>query len=444
MLVAGKGTKRYGVKQHRTDSLDKLQQVYFFLEQPFAKEKEKIAYLYSRLLNKKIIFVETVDEAHIVVNYSPDLNASFILDVAETVVIQAECSLTAFRGTMYLAKLLKTGSEIKSGTFQDSLTERIIMLDIGRKYFSLSGLRQILEQMALYGFNYLQLHFSENNGFRIESVNYPELVSDKHLTIAEVKELIRYAAYLSIEIIPDIDTPGHMEHLLKESPEWQLAIENKQGEIRKVTSALDITNEQAVAFALSLYQEYMLLFADSRYFHIGGDEFVDFNKMEQYPALAEEGIVTFETYVNTVASFVKGHGFIPRVWNDAFFRSGRNSTLTNEVEITYWTKWQKEMAPVQTFIDEGYSVVNFNDNYLYYVLGENAGYSYPTTENIKQMWKSNLFASEQLLSLEQQNQVKGAALAVWCDMPEAKDEKEIRTDLEKLMKGFSFHFYKVE
>ncbi|MGX7150216.1 family 20 glycosylhydrolase [Enterococcus ureasiticus] len=431
------------MKQPRISSLAKLQKIYFFLDQSFAKEKEKIAYLYSQLLNKKIYFVETVEEAQVVVNSSPNLKASFILNEGETVVIQARCSLTAFRATMYLAKLLKTDAEIKSGTFHDGLAERIIMLDIGRKYFSPSGLRLILEQMALHGFNYLQLHFSENTGFRIESENYPELVSEKYLTTTEVKELIRYAEYLSIEIIPDIDTPGHMEHLLKESPEWQLSIENKYGEIHKVSSALDITNEQAVAFSLSLYQEYMLLFAGSRYFHIGGDEFVDFDQIKQYPALADEGIKKFEAYVNTVADFVKGHGFIPRVWNDAFFRRGKSSTLTKEVEITYWTKWQKQMAPVQTFVDEGYSVINFNDNYLYYVLGENAGYTYPTTEKIKQEWRPDLFASQQQIPSEQQSKIKGAALAVWCDKPEAKDEKEIITDLEKLMEGLSFHLYNV-
>ncbi|MBO0472121.1 family 20 glycosylhydrolase [Enterococcus ureasiticus] len=431
------------MKQHRADSLAKLQKIYFFLDQPFAKEKEKIAYLYSQLLNKKIYFVETVEEAHVVVNSSSDWKASFVLEVTETVMIKAKCPLAAFRATMYLAKLLKTDAEIKPGTFHDDLAERIIMLDIGRKYFSPSGLRLILEQMALYGFNYLQLHFSENTGFRIESVNYPELVSEKFLTTTEVKELIRYAEYLSIEIIPDIDTPGHMEHLLKESPDWQLSIENMYGEIHKVPSALDITNEKAVAFALSLYQEYMLLFAGSRYFHIGGDEFVDFDQIKQYPALADEGIKKFEAYVNTVANFVKGHGFIPRVWNDAFFRRGKSSTLTKEVEITYWTKWQKQMAPVQTFVDEGYSVINFNDNYLYYVLGENAGYTYPTIEKIKQEWRPDLFASQQQIPTEQQSKIKGAALAVWCDNPETKDEKEIITDLVKLMEGLSFHLYNV-
>ncbi|KAF9404526.1 hypothetical protein HW555_014292 [Spodoptera exigua] len=321
------------------------------------------------------------------------------------------------------------------------LKERILMLDIGRKYFSLEMLLQLIDQMAQYKFNYLQLHFSENEGFRIESHAYPELVSEQFLTWKEVQLLIGYAADLSIEIIPDLDTPGHMAQLLKEKPEWQLTRKTLNNDSQKLASALDITNEAAVNFALSLYEEYAELFSKSRYFHIGADEFVEFDQIENYPALAQNGFVQFEKYVNKVAEVVSARGFIPRVWNDAFFRQGRDSHLSKEIEITYWTKWHKNMAPVQTFLDKGYSVLNFNDNYLYYVLGENAGYTYPTADKIKNNWQPQLFASNQLVTEKEMEQVKGSALAVWCDLPEAKSENEILNDLKKLMQEFAAHFY---
>lgn len=432
------------MKHDSVTRLFKLQTIYFYMDQTFETEQEKIAYLYLRLLNKKISFIKTLEKADVIVRFSSEAKNSFVIEAAEQIVVQASSQVTAFRGVMYLAKQLRTGVEITSGKFSEIVSERIVMIDIGRKYFSPEGLYRILEEMALYGCNFLQLHFSENNGFRIESLRYPELVSDECLSIAEVEELIRYAAYLSIEIIPDIDTPGHMEHLLKAYPEWQLSIQEEDGRIDKIPSALDITNPQAVSFVLSLYEEYLQLFSDSRYFHIGGDEFVVFDQMECYPALAKNGVGEFESYINTVADFVRNHGFIPRVWNDAFFRKNQSSTLTKNVEITYWTRWQKEMAPVHTFLDEGYTVINFNDNYLYYVLGENAGYTYPTTEKIKENWYPDLFASHQLISPTKRQQLKGAALAVWCDKPEAKEEEEIVIELMKLMEGFSFHFYRSE
>ncbi|MBP2097833.1 family 20 glycosylhydrolase [Enterococcus rivorum] len=323
---------------------------------------------------------------------------------------------------------------------QALVKERIIMLDIGRKYFSPKTLRQLMKQMALCGFNYLQLHFSENEGFRIESHLYPELVSEQFLTCDEVQELIEYAADLSIEIIPDLDTPGHMAQLLKGKPEWQLSRKTPNGENQKVVSALDITNEEAVQFTLSLYEEYTKLFSKSHYFHIGADEFIDFEQFENYPALAQDGLMKFENYVNKVAEFVRERGFTPRVWNDAFFRNGGESKLSQNIEITYWTKWHKNMAPIQTFLNKDFSVLNFNDNYLYYVLGENAGYSYPKAEKIKNGWHPKLFASNQLVTEKEMEQVKGVALAVWCDYPNAKSEKEILEDLSELMRSLSIHF----
>ncbi|MGX7245011.1 family 20 glycosylhydrolase [Enterococcus quebecensis] len=432
------------MKGNKSTLLYEAQTIHFFIDSRFAGEKNRVSHLYKQLLNKKISFVDTIEEAEVTVLFSSKMEDSFVIDAADSLMILAGNPLTAFRGMMHLANQLKNGAKIESGKMQESLAERIVMLDIGRKYFSPEILHQMLEQMSLYGFNYLQLHFSENTGFRIESVHYPEVVSAEFLTVAEIEELIQYASYLSIEIIPDFDTPGHMEHLLKKHPEWQLTMITKQGEYQKVPSALDITNEQGVSFVLSLYQEYMDLFADSRYFHIGGDEFVDFEQLEQYPALADNGLEKFEAYVNKVATFVSDHGFIPRVWNDAFFRNEGSSSLTKAAEITYWTKWQKEMAPVQMFLDKGYSVINFNDNYLYYVLGENAGYTYPVSEKIKDDWHPNMFASDQWVSSRDRMQVKGATLAVWCDRPDAKNEKEILSDLIKLMEGISHHFYKME
>ncbi|OJG90749.1 hypothetical protein RV16_GL000997 [Enterococcus saccharolyticus] len=113
---------------------------------------------------------------------------------------------------------------------------------------------------------------------------------------------------------------------------------------------MNICDPAAVAFILSIYQEYAELFTDSTYFHIGGDEFVDFDQIEAYPELrayakatyseAAEGIDTFVAYVNQLIEKVSEWGFVPRIWNDGFFRLNRGEQvpLAKNVEITYWTK----------------------------------------------------------------------------------------------------------
>ncbi|MCS6723572.1 family 20 glycosylhydrolase, partial [Proteus mirabilis] len=143
----------------------------------------------------------------------------------------------------------------------------------------------------------------------------------------------------------------------------------------------NIVDQEAVLFIEALYKEYAELFNRSRYFHIGGDEFVDFDEIDAYPDLKEAAVAMFGKngtamdyfiyYVNQLVEKVSSWGFIPRVWNDGFFRLNRQELvkLSEKVEITYWTKWNQNMAPVETFAEKDYTVINFNDNYFYYVLG---------------------------------------------------------------------------
>lgn len=320
--------------------------------------------------------------------------------------------------------------------------ERIFMLDIGRKHFSLAALERLLDYLALFQFNYLQLHFSENSGFRIASTTCPEMVSKEHLSQTEIRQLITYGDARGIGFIPDFDTPGHVGRLLEIYPEWAL----KDATGQALPAALDITNPEAVRFLQKIYQEYIELFAESRYFHIGGDEFVDFEEMEQIPALRKmakkiygatgQASDVYINYVNQMATLIGEAGMIPRVWSDGFYRENQrgNQPLSQQVEISYWTRWQPQMAPVSRYLEEGYTLINHNDNYLYYVLGEAANYTYPTYEKIKAEWQPELFSQGQVVSsAELTSSVKGVALCVWSDLPDSKRETDVLADCFYLM-----------
>lgn len=316
------------------------------------------------------------------------------------------------------------------------IKERCLMIDIGRKFYSLTELKRLVRSMALFNFTHLQLHFSENEGFRIESKKHPEIVSEQYLTQKEVQELIAYCQNFYIEVIPDIDSPGHLEQVLKAYPDWQLK-KIVEGKTVADVRALDILNQAAVDFVFEIYQEYAVLFKDSRYFHIGADEFIDFDQVEIYPTLqkaalekfgeAASGIEIFTEYVNNLVAKISALGFTVRVWNDGFYRLNRKEQLllTKNCEISYWTRWNKNMAPVETFFEAGYQVVNHNDNYFYYVLGEMAGYSYPTYEKIQEGFVLNLFANNQLVSQRYLKQTPAVALAIWADKPDAQTSGEV-------------------
>ena len=83
--------------------------------------------------------------------------------------------------------LTKSGRDQATGqlaqkSYLAALKERCLMIDIGRKFYSLADLKAIIRSMACFQFTHLQLHFSENEGFRIESQQFPEIVSEEYLT----------------------------------------------------------------------------------------------------------------------------------------------------------------------------------------------------------------------------------------------------------------------
>ncbi|KRK81171.1 family 20 glycosylhydrolase [Companilactobacillus nodensis] len=332
-----------------------------------------------------------------------------------------------------LCELKNTGYKQVNLHYTARLSERAVMIDCGRKYFSVDFFKKLIEEMFVNKFNTLQLHLSDNEGFRIESELVPEAVSSEFLTKKEIREIVAYAHKFGIQIIPELDSPGHLKQVLSKHPQFQLPNSN----------GLNISDESAIEWFKQILREYFELFADSKYFHIGGDEFVEFDKINDYPELVAyaknnidtqaTGIDTYLHYLNQIAELATQSGFVPRVWNDGLFRDEYPDPvvkLSTDFEITYWTKWNSKMAPVQTFIDHGYQVINYNDGYFYHVLGEAASYQYPTVKKIAR-WQINEFPEYQYV--EDISNIKGQSMNVWCDIPDAQTETEVLHALTKYM-----------
>lgn len=399
--------------------------------------------IWEKFYPKELPIVKTGNLEFII---DPKIKASTIESNSETIVLRASNEQNLFKTSMVFLQHYVSGDIIKEKEIlQENLPHKLLMLDIGRKHYPLESLKEFVDMLAFFNFDQLQLHFSENEGFRIASDNYPWLASKEHLTKSEIRELLQYARVRHIEIIPDLDTPGHLKHALANYPNWRLTKLNEQGQLEKDERALDILNPEAVAFVKSLYKEYGELFQECRYFHIGADEFVPFDNLHDYPTLASyatekygptaSGIEVLIEYVNDLMAFVKQLGFIPMVWNDGFYRVNRDEKIHLEKDclVSYWTRWNKNMASVDTFLKAGYEVINHNDNYFYYVLGENASYTYPTYEKIMENWEPNYFPQQQVIAKEQLQQVYGNAIAVWADIPQAKTVHEVKEDVFYLL-----------
>ena len=108
------------------------------------------------------------------------------------------------------------------GTIIDypDVAERRLHVDCARKYISKDWFIRQIREMSYMKMNTLQMHFSENLGFRIECETDPSIVSDEYLTKEEVREILAEAKKYGINVIPSFDSPGHVDQILRAHPEY--------------------------------------------------------------------------------------------------------------------------------------------------------------------------------------------------------------------------------
>lgn len=374
---------------------------------------------------------------------------------SQAVTITAPTATGVFYGTRTLLQCLALSGGVQPCTVLDEPAKPVrgLHVDAGRKYFSPQWLQDRLQEMAWFKLNELQLHFSDNEGFRLESRSHPEVVSEQHLTQAELGELLATAARYHVQVVPALDVPGHMRQVLSAHPGLRAA-ESEAGRL-----LLDYSRPQARALVAELLEELVPLFG-ARTWHLGGDEVFPVGGpawdpglhetlARDYPRLAayaQEQVGPQATvldgyvhYLGTVAAHLRRLGVRQvRAWNDALGIPGASQRLDAEVVITYWTAWHEGFAPVQDFVDAGHQVVNFNDARFYYVLTTpgRAYWDRPTVE-AAYAWRPGVFPALPG-GLPQtwgpgEEWDRGAVLSVWCDVPEAETEAEVAAGIRPLL-----------
>ena len=174
---------------------------------------------------------------------------------------------------------------------------RSLMLDEVRHFFGMEEVKKIICVLSDLKINFFHWHLSDDQGFRIDFQTFPELKNvaskrsktkvnsqdndewddneyQKYYTYHEIKDILRFAKERYVEIIPEIDLPGHTSAIVAAYP--FLHCRNEKHEVRGdfgvfkeiMCPGKDTTYE----FTKKLMDELCKLFKDSRYIHIGGDE----------------------------------------------------------------------------------------------------------------------------------------------------------------------------
>ena len=152
---------------------------------------------------------------------------------------------------------------------------RALMLDPARHFLPVKDVKFYIDQMVRYKYNVLQLHLTDDQGWRVEIKSHPELASKEHYTQAELKDLVTYAAQRHIEVVPEMDIPGHTVAILSAYPELGCTVSDTI--VKEVGKTVNLMLCASVDKVYEVYRDIFKEMAElfpSQYIHLGGDESV--------------------------------------------------------------------------------------------------------------------------------------------------------------------------
>lgn len=258
---------------------------------------------------------------------------------------------------------------------------RGFMLDVSRHFFTVDEIKRMLNVMAYYKMNRFHWHLTDDQGWRVEIKKYPKLTSVGSIspnsrftdmysctqywinqpygpyfyTQEQIKEVVEYAKNLHIEIIPEIDMPGHFVAAMAAYPEYSCNPDNPptiwcDGGIS--SDVLNVANPDAVQFVKDILQELMQLFPYETV-HIGGDECPttqwESNELcqDQYEELGLTSYRQLQShFIKELSTFVQENGHKLAVWNEAITADGADTQIVKDAEATVYC-WTSPEAAVK-------------------------------------------------------------------------------------------------
>ena len=362
---------------------------------------------------------------------NPDLtgkNDAYAVDIKNNITISAEDETGIYYGLTSVIQMLIEGDNVLTkGNIVDysDVEDRSFHLDCARKFFTKDWIISLIKDLSWQKYNSIQLHFSENEGFRLQSdtleaIDGFQYVNNQYLTKQDMLEIIQVANEYHIEVVPSLDSPGHLGAVLRYLPSDYSCASLFPSDGRRAQCFNIFTNDEARGFLIDLMTEFIDFFSEAgcKRFNIGGDEF-----LEKFSNFSNEQYVQIMEYFNEVSAIAKSKGMTPRTWNDGvMYGNYTGYKLDPDIEICYWAAPQN-CASIEKFVQNGNKVVNFSDIYMYYVLSswwlQNAC---PEGDRIYKEWHPGKFSTlqggiPQTYNKPYANFIKGGSYAVWCDVP---------------------------
>ncbi|MEH6307571.1 family 20 glycosylhydrolase [Olivibacter sp. CPCC 100613] len=353
--------------------------------------QNELQYLQKKVLKQTLTKSKSKGTIQLLLDKSLSTEAYGMVVNKDGLVIKASTANGMFYGLQTLQQMLDLNpadrKQLPYLTIDDQPVYgwRGMELDVARHFFSKAYLLKLIDLLAYYKLNTLHLHLTDDQGWRLEIKRYPKLteqgawrhfnnqdsacmkqavenpdfnLSKEHLrerngeveyggfyTQEDMREIIAYAATRHVEIIPEIDMPGHMMVATRAYPE--LLDSTAAGWGKQFSVPICVGKEEAYTFVEGVLEEVIDLFP-SRFIHIGADE-VEKSSWERSPKcrelMAREGIKDMHAlqsyFVNRVNNFIQSKGKTTIGW-DEVLDGGADSSL----RVMYWRGWVKD-APLK-------------------------------------------------------------------------------------------------
>ena len=323
---------------------------------------------------------------------------------------------------------------------------RGFMLDASRHFWNKKEVKHILDLMSLYKLNKFHWHLSDDQGWRIEIEKYPLLTEkgawrkfntqdrtcmarakeedntdflipeDKirivegdtlyggYYTHDDIKEIVAYATQRGIDVIPEIDMPGHFLAAISQYPE--LACDGLIGWGETFSSPVCPGKDATLEFCQNVFKEVFELFP-YEYVHMGGDE-VEKANWKKCP-LCQKRIRT-----EKLGSVEELQAWFVRDMEKFFFANGKRligwdevvaDGLSSDAAITWWRSWAKDALPTATAQKQ--KVIACPNEYFYF--------DYAQDQNsVKKILAYDPCADERL-SPEQKEYIWGVQANLWAE-----------------------------
>lgn len=351
----------------------------------------------------------------------------------------------------------------------------IVMVDCGRKYYSVENINAIIDSASAAGMHYVMLAVG-NNGMRFllddmsltvggKTYTHDEVSKAIHngnlkydadtsktkgkvydpyslgdttnkdveeLTQNDMNAIMRHANDKGVQIIPLINTPGHMGAILSAATE----LTEVNCAYNSSVTTIDLSNSTALEFTKALLQKYITYFKDKgcTMFNMGSDEYANDSGS---PSFNTSMYGNFITYINDVAQMILNAGMTPMAFNDGIYydytnRGDSYGTIDTRIIVCYWSPgWGGyDLAKVNDLINKGFKVINTHGGY-YWIVGGNK-----CTADTAKNFDPSVFNDKQTVTGDNTKNIAGAMFCIWGDEPGSQASSSVPNEVSSVIKSF--------